>query len=209
MLKKPLLLALFAILSFLAWRHFTATPSAPPPIPLTPEQEVNAILNQSVIPAKELADICEKYPLIVTSAFKKERRRFSVTGRISKALLLGVESNNFAIELIGNEKLKLKFSSDFNRLLRWVEASIPSSKYQKILIKFHREDRSIILVGIGIEKKIGKNGLITSGNRRILFSKVICREGETITLSGEFRHIGSGWVNFDFLELPEALNSLP
>ena len=201
MLKKPLLLALFAILSFLAWRHFTATPPAPPPIPLTPEQEVNALLSQSVIPAKELADFCQKYPSIVTSAFKKERRRFSVTGRISKALILGVESNNIAIELSGNEKLKLKFSSDFNRLLRWVEASIPLDNYKNRRIEFHREDRSIILVVIGIEK--------TTGTKEIIFSKVICREGETITLSGEFRHIGSGWVSFDFLELPKALNSLP
>lgn len=198
MLKKPLLLGLFAILSFLAWRHFTATP---PPIPLTPEQEVNALLSQSVIPAKELAEFCQKYPSLVTSAFKRERRRFSVTGRISKALILGVESNNIAIELSGNEKLKLKFGSDFNRLLRWVEASIPLYNYKNRLIEFHREDRSIILVGIGIEK--------TTGTKEIIFSKVICREGETITLSGEFRHIGSGWVNFDFLELPKALNSLP
>jgi hypothetical protein len=195
MLKKPLLLALFAILSFLAWRHFTATPPPPPPpIPLTPEQEVNALLSQSVIPAKELAEFCEKYPSLVTSAFKRERRPFSVTGRISKALTLGVDSNNCAIETDGSKNLRIKFSSDLNRLLRWAETSSSSEEYKKILIKFHIEDRSLLALIFGVERE--------TGIRRLLSSKVVCREGETITLRGEFRHIGSGWVKCDLLELP-------
>ena len=191
MLKKPLLLAFFAILSFLAWRHFTATPP-PPPTHLTPEQEVNALLSQSVIPAKELAEICGKYPSLVTSAFKKERKMFSVSGKISKALTLGVDSNNCAIETDGSKNLRIKFSSDLNRLLRWAETSYISEEYKKILIKFHREDRSLLVLIFGIERK--------TGIRRLLSSKVVCREGETITLRGEFRHIGSGWVKFDLLE---------
>jgi hypothetical protein len=195
MLKKPLLLALFAILSFLAWRHFTATPPPPPPpIPLTPEQEVNALLSQSVIPAKELAEFCEKYPSLVTSAFKKERKMFSVSGKISKALTLGVDSNNCAIETDGSKNLRIKFSSDLNRLLRWAETSFSSEEYKKILIKFHREDRSLLVLVFGIERK--------TGIRRLFYSRVVCREGETNTLRGEFRHIGSGWVKFDLLELP-------
>ena len=193
MLKKPLLLAFFAILSFLAWRHFTATPP-PPPTHLTPEQEVNAILSKSVIPAKELAEFCDKYPSLVTSAFKKERKMFSVSGKISKALTLGVDSNNCAIETDGSKNLRIKFSSDLNRLLRWAETSYISEEYKKILIKFHREDRSLLVLIFGIERK--------TGIRRLLSSKVVCREGETITLRGEFRHIGSGWVKFDLLELP-------
>ena len=190
MQKKPILLALFAILSFLAWRHFTATP---PSTPLTPEQQVNAFLSRSVIPAKELAELCEKYPPLVTSALKRERRLLTISGRISKALVLGVASNNFAIELEGSENQKIKISSDLNRLTRWIEEPYKNN-YKNIRIKFHREDNSIILLITGINK--------LSGNTEIINSKVIFRERETITLSADFRHIGSGWVKFDLLQLP-------
>ena len=193
MQKKPILLALFAILSFLAWRHFTTTPQTTPPTPLTPEQQVNAFLSRSVIPAKELAELCEKYPPLVTSALKRERRLLTISGRISKALVLGVESNNFAIELEGSENQKIKISSDLNRLTRWIEEPYKNN-YKNIRIKFHREDNSIILLITGINK--------LSGNTEIINSKVIFRERETITLSADFRHIGSGWVKFDLLQLP-------
>ena len=193
MQKKPILLALFAILSFLAWRHFTTTPQTTPPTPLTPEQQVNAFLSRSVIPAKELAELCEKYPPLVTSALKRERRLLTISGRISKALVLGVASNNFAIELEGSENQKIKISSDLNRLTRWIEEPYKNN-YKNIRIKFHREDNSIILLITGINK--------LSGNTEIINSKVIFRERETITLSADFRHIGSGWVKFDLLQLP-------
>ena len=195
MLKKPLLLALFAILSFLAWRHFTATPPAPPPIPLTPEQEVNALLSQSVIPAKELAEFCQKYPSLVTSAFKRERKMFSVSGKISKALTLGVNSDNLAIELEGLQNLKLMFHSDYKKLHKWLQNQPQWNRCRSY--KFHRESQTIILEGY--MSSLLPNSI---NNVRSFFSHIVCREGETITLRGEFRHIGSGWVKFDLLELP-------
>ena len=32
--------------------------------------------------------------------------------------------------------------------------------------------------------------------------RVLCKEGSTLTLRGEFRHIGAGWIKCDLLELP-------
>jgi len=195
MQKKPILLALFAILSFLAWRHFTATPQTTPPTPLTPEQQVNALLSRSVIPAKELAEFCEKYPSLVTSALKKDRKPLAVSGRISKALTLGVNSDNLAIELDGQQNLKLMFQSDYKKLLKWMQNQPQWSQCRSY--KFHRESQTIILDGYLTSSLPG-----SIKNVRSSFSHIVCREGDTITLRGEFRHIGSGWVKFDLLEMP-------
>jgi hypothetical protein len=32
--------------------------------------------------------------------------------------------------------------------------------------------------------------------------RVLCKEGTSLTLRGEFRHIGAGWIKCDLLELP-------
>jgi hypothetical protein len=198
MLKKPLLLALFAIISFLAWRHFTSTP---PPTPLTPEQEVNALLSLSVIPAKELAEICGKYPSLVTSAFKKERKMFSVSGKISKALPVGVNSDNLAIELEGIPNLKIMFHSDYYKILKWIQSKPDWTSCRRY--KFHRESQTIVFFGY-MDSLLpnGKKNRADSLNRVAPFTRVVCREGETLTLRGEFRHIGAGWIKCDLLELP-------
>ena len=170
MLKNLFLLALLATLGFLGWRHFTATPPASTPPP-TPEQEVAALVGQSVIPAGELAAICSKYPKLVTKELKG--KTVAVSGLLHKAMVSGIKSNDLTLEFVGTQNLKFMFRSDFGRKERW---GGPAG------MRFQKKGKEILADKIA--------------------ERVVCREGETITLRGEFRHIGSGWVKFDLLEMP-------
>ena len=94
MLKKLLLLSILSLLGFFAWKHFTAPPPEPPPAP-SPEQEVAALVEQSMMPAKALAALCAKYPKLVTQALK--HKPVAVSGVLSKGLVSGVNSNDLSL----------------------------------------------------------------------------------------------------------------
>lgn len=227
MLKNLLLLSLLAVLCFMGWRHFTK-----PPPPLTPEQEVAAVVSQAVIPAKDLAAMCAKHPQLVTRALRG--KKVAVSGILNKGLVLGVNSNDLMLELAGSPGLKISFQSDFGKSERW---GAPAS------LRFQKKGKEIL--GLSVVKTPGEGkesknaervypGIDTGSEAAVLHSivgkiadaygavkssqtskqpvssqagekavqRTLCREGDTPTLRGEFRHIGSGWVKFDLLELP-------
>ena len=92
MLKKLLLLSILSLLGFFAWKHFTTEPA---PVVVSPEQEVAALVEQSVMPAKDLAVLCARYPKLVTQALK--RKPVAVSGILSKGLVSGVNSNDLSL----------------------------------------------------------------------------------------------------------------
>jgi hypothetical protein len=211
-LKKLLLLSILSLLGFFAWKHFTADPS--------PEQEVAALVEQSVMPAKELAALCAKYPKLVTQALK--HKPVAVSGVLSKGLVSGVNSNDLSLELEGAPQLKISFQSHFGKKARW---GSPAS------YRFQKSGKEIY--AISLEKPAERNdsqdktqnsaysqiettsegaalqsivGTIAKGGSKKSDSepdfRVLCKEGSTLTLRGEFLHIGAGWIKCDLLELP-------
>ena len=222
MLKNLFLLILLTTLGFLGWRHFTATPP-----PLTPEQEVAALVAQSVMPAGELAAICSKYPKLVTKELKG--KTIAVSGLLHKAMVSGIKSTDLALELAGTQKLKFMFRSDFGRKERWggpagmrfqkkgkeilgvsvVKAASSNSESkngEQIYSQIDTSSEEAALQSIVGKIVNAYKGAKSSGGSKPagekIVERVVCREGETITLRGEFRHIGSGWVKFDLLEMP-------
>ena len=199
MFKNLLLLSILSLLGFFAWKHFTA---APPPVAVSPEQEVAALVEQSVMPAKELAALCAKYPKLVTQALK--HKPVAVSGVLSKGLVSGVNSNDLSLELVGTPKLKISFQSDFGKKERWGgPASFRFQKRGKEIIKISEvkiasepRSRSGSLESVG--GGVGARPLVATQ----ITEQILCREGNAITLSGEFRHIGAGWIKCDLLELP-------
>ena len=225
MLKKLLVLSILSLLGFFAWKHFTAEPPAP-----SPEQEVAALVAQSVMPAKDLTALCAKYPKLVTQALK--HKHVAVSGVLSKGLVSGVDSNDLSLELEGMPKLKISFQSDFGKKERWGgPASFRFQKRGKEIYaisvvkpslaqdKPQTSDHSPIdntSEGAALQSIVGALAKAYGGNSAKGGSKksnsgqsptepalrVLCKEGTTLTLRGEFRHIGAGWVKCDLLELP-------
>jgi hypothetical protein len=193
-LKKLLLLLILSLVGFFVWKHFTADPS--------PEQEVAALVEQSVMPAKDLAVLCAKYPKLVTQALK--HKPVAVSGVLSKGLVSGVNSNDLSLELEGAPKLKISFQSDFGKKERWGgPARFRFQKRGKEIIKIskvkiasepHSSSGSQESVGDGVGARPPVATQITE--------QILCCEGNTLTLRGEFRHIGAGWIKCDLLELP-------
>ena len=179
MFKNLLLFSILGIMGFFAWKHFTTKPSPP-----TPVQQVSAFVSQSVLPATELASLCEKYPRLVTEALKG--KRVVVSGVLEKSMVIGVNSNDLKLELIGVPKLKISFQSDFGQQERWGAQS-----------KFRFEKRGKE-IWVGEIAKPG-DGNMQSGRKS---PAALCREGDTLTMRGEFRNIAPGWVKCDLLELP-------
>jgi hypothetical protein len=194
-MKKLITLLIIAIISFLAWENLNDKPQPQPqPTPISPEQEVKALLARSVIPSNELSELSKKYPDIVTRVFKG--KRIKVSGLIDKALVSGVNADNLTIELAGSSGLKVMFKSDFKLIIRrLMPADNPNDR--EIRRKFHRERGSIFLTSYRVSKEDNRSEV-----KRLINIDEICREGDNITLRGEFRHIGSGWVKCDLLELP-------
>jgi hypothetical protein len=219
--KNLLFLSLLAVLGFFGWKHFTAPPPAQ-----TPEEQVSAFVSQSVLPAAELAALCEKHPKLVTEALKGQR--VAVSGVLSKALVLGVNSNDLALELAGTPRLKIMFHSQFGKKERWgAPAGFKFQKRGKEIVAISAQKRpsgdapedpsnqatskidtsseaaalksmvGAIAKAAGASKKPDSSQSPTAPDQ-----KTLCREGNTITLRGEFRHISSGWVKCDLLELP-------
>ena len=228
MLKKLLVLSILSLLGFFAWKHFTASP-APSPAP-SPEQEVAALVAQSVMPAKDLAALCAKYPKLVTQALK--HKPLAVSGVLSKGLVSGVNSNDLSLELEGTPKLKISFQSDFGKKERWggpasfrfqkrgkeiyaISVEKPSLAQDKPLIS-GRSPIDNTSEGAALQSIVGALAKAyggTSANRCSKKSesstspakpaqRVLCKEGTSLTLRGEFRHIGAGWIKCDLLELP-------
>jgi hypothetical protein len=192
--KKLFLLSILSLLGFFGWKHFTAEPS--------PEQEVAALVEQSVMPAKDLAVLCAKYPKLVTQALK--HKPVAVSGVLSKGLVSGVNSNDLSLELEGTPKLKISFQSHFGKKERWGgPASFRFQKRGKEIIKIskvkiasepHSSSGSQESVGDGVGARPPVATQITE--------QILCCEGNTLTLRGEFQHIGAGWIKCDLLELP-------
>lgn len=225
MLKNLFLFSVLAVLGFLGWKHFTK-----PPEMLTPEQEVNQVVNQAVIPAKDLAFLCMKHPRLVTRAL--QGKTVAVSGVLSKALVLGVKSNDLSLELVGTPPLKISFQSDFGKNDRW--GGQAGSKFQKkgneilalsvvkipvgekqnadkIYTQLDTSSEAAVLQSI-IGKMVDAYGAVKSSKAsnssesqktaEKTVERAICREGGSLTLRGNFRHIGTGWVKFDLVELP-------
>ena len=228
MLKKLLVLSILSLLGFFAWKHFTASP-APSPAP-SPEQEVAALVAQSVMPAKDLAALCAKYPKLVTQALK--HKPLAVSGVLSKGLVSGVNSNDLSLELEGTPKLKISFQSDFGKKERW--GGPASFRFQKrgkeiyaisVMKPILAQDKPQTSAhspidntseGAALQSIVGALAKAYGGNSANRGSKksesstspakpaqrVLCKEGTSLTLRGEFRHIGAGWIKCDLLELP-------
>ena len=194
MLKKLLLLSILSLLVFFAWKHFTADPS--------PEQEVAALVEQSVMPAKELAALCAKYPKLVTHALK--HKPVAVSGVLSKGLVSGVNSNDLSLELEGAPQLKISFQSHFGKKERWGgPASFRFQKRGKEIIKISEvkiasEPQSMS----GSQESVGGGVGVRPPVAKQIIEQILCCEGNALTLRGEFRHIGAGWIKCDLLELP-------
>ena len=230
MFKKLLLLSILSLLGFFGWKHFTAEP---PPVAVSPEQEVAALVEQSVMPAKELAALCAKYPKLVTQALK--HKPVAVSGVLSKGLVSGVNSNDLSLELEGAPKLKISFQSDFGKKERWgVPASFRFQKrgkeiyaisVEKPAARSESQDKTqnsaypqidATSEGAALQSIVGAIAKAYGGNTAKGGSqksdsakspaepslRVLCKEGSTLTLRGEFRHIGAGWIKCDLLELP-------
>jgi hypothetical protein len=225
-LKKLLLLSILSLLGFFAWKHFTAPPPEPPPAP-SPEQEVAALVEQSVMPAKDLAALCAKYPKLVTQALK--HKPVAISGVLSKGLVSGVNSNDLSLELEGTPKLKISFQSHFGKKERW--GGPASFRFQKRGKEIYavsvvkpaprsgtQDNPQIVTTseGAALQSIVGALAKAYGGNSAKGGPKksesstspaepdfrVLCKEGSTLTLRGEFRHIGAGWIKCDLLELP-------
>ena len=219
MLKKLLVLLILSLLGFFAWKHFTAEP---PAVAISPEQEVAALVEQSVMPAKDLAALCAKYPKLVTQALK--HKPVAVSGILSKGLVSGVNSNDLSLELEGMPKLKISFQSDFGKKERWggpaiyrfqkrgkeiyaISVGKPNVAQDKIQTSAHSpidttsEVAALQSIVGALAKAYGANSA-KGGSKKSNSGqsptkpalRVLCKEGTTLTLRGEFRHIGAGWI---------------
>jgi hypothetical protein len=223
-LKKLLLLSILSLLGFFAWKHFTAEP---PPVAVSPEQEVAALVEQSVMPAKELAALCSKYPKLVTQALK--HKPVAVSGVLSKGLVSGVNSNDLSLELEGAPQLKISFQSNFGKKERWggpasfrfqkrgkeiyaisvVKPAARSGTQDNPQIDTTSEGAALQSIVGALAKAYGAS-TAKGGPKKSESStspaepdfRVLCKEGSTLTLRGEFQHIGAGWIKCDLLELP-------
>ncbi|MFM8983601.1 MAG: hypothetical protein ACKOLA_12005, partial [Spartobacteria bacterium] len=135
-----------------------------------------------------------------------------------KAMVSGIKSNDLALEFAGTHQQKLMFRSDFGKMERW---GGPAG------MRFQKKGKEIL--GISVEKATPADSKTKGGEEAAMQSivgkianaykgakspggskpaadkiveRVVCREGETITLRGEFRHIAPGWVYFDLVALP-------
>ena len=182
------------------------------------------------MPAKDLATLSAKYPKLVTQALK--HKPVAVSGILSKGLVSGVNSNDLSLELEGTPKLKISFQSHFGKKERWggpasfrfqkrgkeiyaISVVKPSVAQDQIQTSVHSpidnssEGAALQSIVGALAKAYGgnsaKGGSKKSGSGTFPAEpsqRVLCKEGTTLTLRGEFRHIGAGWIKCDLLELP-------
>ena len=179
-----------------------------------------------MIPAKDLAALGAKYPKLVTQALK--HKPVAVSGVLSNGLVSGVNSNDLYLELEGTPKLKISFQSDFGKKERWggpasfrfqkrgkeiyaisvVKPSLAQDKHEtsaRSPIDTTSEGAALQSIVGAIAKAYGGNSA-NRGSKRTPPAepalRALCKEGTSLTLRGEFRHIGAGWIKCDLLELP-------
>ena len=226
MLKKLFLFALLVLLGYAGWEYFKP---APPP-PLTTEQEVAALVSQSVIPATDLAAMSAKHPTLVTRALKG--KTVAVSGVVLQAFVVGVNSDDLKLELAGLPNLKFSFRTDFGRKQHW--GAPVRYRFQKVgkeilglsVVKAASEEKSehdrvypqidSSSEASALQSMVGKiteayGAVKNSGGSKPsqpkqgvekTVSRALFREGESATLRGQFNHIGAGWIRFDLLDLP-------
>ncbi len=226
MLKNLFLFSLLIVLGYAGWEYFKP---APPP-PLTPEQEVAALVSQSVIPAKDLAAMSVKHPTLVTRAL--QGKTISVSGVVLQAFVVGVNSDDLKLELAGVPNLKFSFRTNFGRKQHW--GAPARYRFQKVgkeivglsVVKAASEDKSdpgrvypkidSSSEAAALQSIVGKiaeayGAVKNSGASKPSRPKsageqttrrALFREGESTILRGQFNHIGAGWIRFDLLDLP-------
>jgi len=226
MLKNLFLFALVFLVGYAGWEHFKP---APPP-PLTAEQEVAALVSQSVIPAKDLAAMSMKHPTLVTAALKG--KTVAVSGVVLQAFVVGVNSDDLKLELAGIPNLKFSFRTDFGRKQHWGAAA--RYRFQKVgkeivglsVVKASSEEKTnsdrvypqidSSSEAAALQSMVGKiaeayGAVKNSGGSKPsrpkqageqTIRRALFREGESAILRGQFRHIGAGWIRFDLLDLP-------
>jgi hypothetical protein len=125
MFKGLLLAVVIGVSSFFAWKNFFK------PETLTPEQEIERFVSKGSVSAVELAEITDKYPVLVGKALRD--RRITVTGVLQKALVKGVGSHDLILDLQGSGKRKITFTSDVNSYARANnQLGVSKQKFQKL-----------------------------------------------------------------------------
>jgi len=199
-MKKIIIIALLATIGFFAWRIL----KEPPPVPLTPSQEVEACISKNPIDSKELALICDKYPALV--AAKLQNQKIRVSGILQKALVKGVECCDLILELEGTMKRNVSFTSDVllgKRLKGVSKGSFPRySKKGRDILAEHltttKKDSSMTSkIGgfLGIPK--------ASTSKEVSVERVSAfafREMEPATLEGVFQYIRPGSVELEWIQ---------
>lgn len=180
---KPLALLLaLALAGFFGWKHFfEKTPE------IDPREKVEAVLNQSVIPSTELAEICSAYPELCRAAL--HNRKIRVSGVAQKILVTGVGSHDLSIQLQGTSTRRVTLASDVNRVARMNRAA-PSGQF-----KFEKHGREIIVYQAGTQSSSRSPRETESLEPKPPQSvRVFLRELDTVTLEAVFKHINQNAV---------------
>jgi len=199
-MKKIIIIALLATIGFFAWRIL----KEPPPVPLTPSQEVEACISKNPIDSKELALICDKYPALVAAKLKNQKIR--VSGILQKALVKGAECCDLILELEGTMKRNVTFTSDVllgKRLKGVSKGSFPRySKKGRDILADHltttKKDSSMTSkIGgfLGIPKASTAKEVSVERVSAFAF-----REMEPATLEGLFQYIRPGSVELEWIQ---------
>lgn len=200
MSKGLLLVVGLGIASFFTWNHFSK------PKILSPEQEVENLIAKGTLSAVELAEITDRFPILVGKALRD--RRITITGVLQEAVVKGVGSHDLILDLQGSRKRKITFASDVNSYAR-ANNSIGRSK-----TKFQKFGREIVVYesapttakassgGGTIQKMLGhiiptlpqSETESDASNpeqekKKGPTERVVFRELDTVTLEGIFQHL--------------------
>ena len=187
MLKVLLATALLATAAYLGWKKLT-------PAPPSTQEKVSAVLNQGGCSAEELAELTDLDSAAVEKTLKG--RMITVSGVLSKALTKGVGSYDLVLELRGNSKRKIDFTSDFQQFTRMTEGIRPGDfKFQK----FGHE-----LVMVARNKRLKPDDVVESQGKALeaFEPKVVFREGDQVSLKGMLKHVGNHTIAFQLREMP-------
>ena len=204
-MKKIIIIALLATIGFFAWRIL----KEPPPVPLTPSQEVEACICKNPIDSNELALICDKYPALVAAKLKNQKIR--VSGILKKALVKGVNRRDLILEMEGSSTRHVNFTSDVVATKRLSGVPIGS------LFLFKKHGGEIYVEQLAATKKdssvasklggflgIPKGGQTKGGESKEDSVKTetafAFREMEPATLEGVFQYIRPGSVELEWIQ---------
>jgi hypothetical protein len=200
--KSLLLVAVLATIGFFAWENL----KTPPPKIVTPEEDVAICMGKNPIPAEELVKIAEKHPKLLATALKN--RRISVSGILKKALVKGVGSYDLTLDLQGDDKTYVSFSSDVNR---------PLTKGIVEHCKFYKQGREILVKQI--TQKTGRvDSIVPTTSQEPLMPNILnaiqpkkpavaqspsgdtilFRELDSVKLDGIFQYITKGSIKMEW-----------